>query len=695
MNPYRNTVNRVVLVAFLLVTVVLVQATKSIAQTAPTPFKKIRAQGNQRKPLAPAGMYQDAISAGEKTADPSKKDDKKHKVRGDAPCLCWVKAGMPTRAVVLCIHGLGLNSSSWEQLGKKLSENGVTTYAIDVRGFGSWMDAKGRKDVDFKACLTDVQSTLQWLRKANAGRPVFLLGESMGGAIALQATAAYPELIDGLISACAAGDRFKQKKMDLNVALHMLAPGGFRRDFNVGNSIVNQATDNPELKAEWEGDPLNRLRLSPKELMQFQKFMNENHDAAKLIRHTPVLMVQGSKDGLVKPEGTEELFAELATPDKELLMVPNAEHLIFEEGQFTPEVLQSVALWVNRHAPQFQQAANAQRTLNNRQGGRRGGRRGLALVPPNGFPGLPQPGSSFPPRPPQDRFSQSNQLPGTTPESNGQPTQVTNVQTPPSVQAATDRPHETSSGTGETGSSTGARPISADPTSSDPSPFAGVPGQLIGLARQELAEGKYQQAQKTLEAEIQMDPDNAEAHYLLGQSYLNAQDYQKARAHFRKAIRAGHGTTHAVQANQLLMTLPRDVLAPQLLVNIANGPGPMGRRLRAAAGRRQAGMTLPAGAVSGAQPTVIVFNAKWCEPGKDMAAVVAQAQQKFGNRVKFIQIDVDDPANESLIDKYSIGPVPTTVFLTPSGAVADYCVGFAGIDGMINGMAKIVQLSIQ
>lgn len=666
----------------------------SIAQLPPRPLRRMIKSGRgdaRTAPLAPAGTYQDAVAAGARSPVNESEKEKKHKVRGDAPCLCWVKAGVPKRAVVVCIHGLGLNSSSWEQLGQRLSQAGVVTYAIDVRGFGSWMEAKGHHDVDFKACLADVKSTLQWVRKANPNLPVFLLGESMGGAIALQSTAAFPELIDGLISACASGDRFKQKKMDLNVALHALVPGGFRRNFNIGTSIVDQATDNPELKSEWEGDPLNRLKLSPKELLQFQKFMNENHDAAKLIINTPVLMVQGSKDGLVKPEGTEELFAELATPDKELLMVPNAEHLIFEEGQFTEGVLRSVADWVHRH-PSLQVSALPQDGgglgpagggFVQRQGRPVAGAPGRFLppavadalagsVPPPMANALAPPGSGAPPS--TEPMPQTRVLTGVQPSFPGG---SSNSQSPSTV-----APSEGSNGAASAGSGEPASGGAVGP------PLAGVPGQFLDLARQQLSLGKFQQARRTLEAELQIDPDNAEAHMLLGQSFMKTQEYQRARAHFRKAIRSGHGTHHAMQANQMMMTLPRDVLAPQMLVSaLTNAPLPLGRRRQ---GRR--------GPIAGAefapsQPTVIVFNAKWCEPGKDMAAVVAQAQQRFGDKVKFIQIDVDDPKNEKLIDQYSIGPVPTTIFLTPQGEVAAYNVGFAGIDGMIDGMAKIVQLS--
>ncbi len=201
--------------------------------------------------------------------------------------------------------------------------------------------------MDFEGCLADIKSTLKVIRRAHPGKPVFLLGESMGGAIALRAVARYPELVDGLVSSVPAGDRFKQGQTSLKVALHFLA--GPDRPMNVGESVIKQATDKPELRAAWQNDPLARMKLSPKELIQFQSFMNQNHESAREIKDKPVLIVQGVLDKLVRPEGTVELFNKLSTTDKEIALIPNGEHLIFEENQFSDQVVEKLVAWVELH----------------------------------------------------------------------------------------------------------------------------------------------------------------------------------------------------------------------------------------------------------------------------------------------------------------------------------------------------------
>lgn len=287
----------------------------------------------------------------EKEKDTEKDGDKgknRRKVRrGNAPCLSWVDYDQPVKAVLLCVHGLGLHNGTYDPFGKRMSKLGFAVYAIDVRGFGSWMAAEGRERVDFDGCMEDVRSTLKVVHRAHPGLPVFILGESMGGAIALRACAQFPELVDGLISCVPAGDRFKQGQTKINVAIHLIAAPN--QPFDIGKSVIKQATVKPELRDSWGNNPLSRLKVSANELIQFQNFMNQNHKWAVLIKDRPVLFVQGCDDKLVRPEGTVELYNRLATKDRQIELIPNAEHLIFEEGQFTDREVEIVNSWLSSH----------------------------------------------------------------------------------------------------------------------------------------------------------------------------------------------------------------------------------------------------------------------------------------------------------------------------------------------------------
>lgn len=263
------------------------------------------------------------------------------------PIRAWLPVDKP-HEVFLCIHGLGFSGESFQEFGRVMAGRGVAVYAMDVRGFGQWIKRKGQDTIDFEACLVDVQSALKTLHAAYPGVPVFLVGESMGGAIAMEATARYPKLVDGLISAVPSSDRYQKLSSEVVVGMHFIRDPD--KPINVAPEVINRCTTNPVLREKMKAEPTNHMKLSPKELKQFESFMKGNYDAAHLIERTPVLMLAGFKDKLVKPEGTIELFNSLSTPDKLLMVVGDGEHLLLEENQLTEQMTVLLVDWTKNEA---------------------------------------------------------------------------------------------------------------------------------------------------------------------------------------------------------------------------------------------------------------------------------------------------------------------------------------------------------
>ncbi len=296
---------------------------------------------------------------------------------GVTPMMEWVDEAQKPKAYLLCIHGLGLHKGTFAAFAERMTKLSFGVYAVDIRGFGSFhvdadMSAHGR--IDFPGALKDVEGALQYIRKQHPGVPLFLVGESMGGGISLQATSLYPTLIDGLICCVPAGERYHTTKDSLKVGLHLL--GGAKKDMDVTDIVVGRsattqmqpgqiqsaqgkkeaAEKQQELETKWIADlqGFGRLRLSPVELMAFQNFMADNHKAAKKITATPVLMMQGVGDALVKHEGQIELIEEIPAKDSKLVFVDQARHLILEEFQdndpdVQESVIQLVSGWLNEH----------------------------------------------------------------------------------------------------------------------------------------------------------------------------------------------------------------------------------------------------------------------------------------------------------------------------------------------------------
>ena len=102
------------------------------------------------------------------------------------PVTVWRPSG-PPRAVVLALHGFNDYRHAFQGLGGDLAAAGIVTYAYDQRGFGETAERgiwPGRK-----VLTSDARTMVGLLHRRYPDTPVYLLGHSMGGAVAMTAVA--------------------------------------------------------------------------------------------------------------------------------------------------------------------------------------------------------------------------------------------------------------------------------------------------------------------------------------------------------------------------------------------------------------------------------------------------------------------------------------------------------------------------
>ncbi len=108
-------------------------------------------------------------------------------------CAAWwlpAKEGVPVRGTVLHLHGNGGNLS-WHLGGAYwLPEQGYQVLMLDYRGYGQ---SEGQPSLP--AIYQDIDAAFAWLDKAPEvqGKPVILLGQSLGGAMAVHYLGMHPE----------------------------------------------------------------------------------------------------------------------------------------------------------------------------------------------------------------------------------------------------------------------------------------------------------------------------------------------------------------------------------------------------------------------------------------------------------------------------------------------------------------------
>ncbi|MBX9948346.1 MAG: alpha/beta fold hydrolase [Candidatus Obscuribacterales bacterium] len=285
-----------------------------------------------------------------------------------APLISWLPPeGVKPQVAMLCIHGFSLHKGSFTAFGKVMAKDGVATYALDLRGFGESKSKAIHTELDFDGSMADIKAILQQIRKTHPGLPVIVLGESMGGAIALRAAALYPELVSGLIASVPARDRFgmseEEREFAEKAGLQTIFGGYSRTINNAALAAVKKISQKEEVRATWTNDPLMRTNFSPKEFVQLDGFMSKNLEAAAMVKNTPVLFIQGTNDKLIRPAGTWKLFERLGTPHRQLVLSKNSEHLIFEEGQYRQDDLKFVLSWINNNVSRLDVMADTNEKL--------------------------------------------------------------------------------------------------------------------------------------------------------------------------------------------------------------------------------------------------------------------------------------------------------------------------------------------
>lgn len=88
------------------------------------------------------------------------------------------------------------------------------------------------------------------------------------------------------------------------------------------------------------------------------------------------------------------------------------------------------------------------------------------------------------------------------------------------------------------------------------------------------------------------------------------------------------------------------------------------------------------------KPVVVDFFATWCGPCKALAPRLDKLAGEFGDRIKFVSVNIDQA--QELAARFKVEGVPTLLFFGPDGKIADASVGLVPADTL---RAKLETLS--
>jgi len=258
--------------------------------------------------------------------------------------------------VVLALHGYTDSRDGWAILASDLTPHGVEIYAPDLSSFGA---TANRGHWPGTAVLVDeARDEAIQLRAKYPGVKLYIMGESMGGAIGmLLGASANPPPVDGYILSAPAvwgGPSMSPGYRETLRVATFFDPG--RR--LTGQSVHVEASDNVPALIAFGEDPLTMHAPRLDHVAGLVTLMGQAQAACKNFRQ-PALILYGGNDQLVPPDAMRDCWQAIPAgapvtlafypPDYHLIprdlerATPNADILAFIEGRGLPSSAPSEA----------------------------------------------------------------------------------------------------------------------------------------------------------------------------------------------------------------------------------------------------------------------------------------------------------------------------------------------------------------
>ncbi|MCH4563553.1 lysophospholipase [Halomonas sp. EGI 63088] len=244
------------------------------------------------------------------------------------PMRRWLPPGDP-EAVVLALHGFNDHAGSLEPLALSLRGRGIAVHAIDQRGFGT-TSGRGLWHGE-QRLVDDARLVLRLLRQRYPAPPLYLIGKSMGGAVAMLAlTGDSPAEADGavLIAPAVWGLETMPWYQRLGLRLAVRLFPGLSLSSRVTRRLGIRPTDDPEVIRAMLDDPLIQRRARIDTLHGLIRLMDAASRAGARLP-PPTLLLYGEQDEVIPPEPICRLLERLPDrPAHRLVLYPAGFHML-------------------------------------------------------------------------------------------------------------------------------------------------------------------------------------------------------------------------------------------------------------------------------------------------------------------------------------------------------------------------------
>lgn len=268
--------------------------------------------------------------------------------RDDAalPLRIWNSTTIAPKAVVVALHGFNDYSNAFNDVSRYWAENHqIYTYAYDQRGFGD--TAKPGSWAGTDTYVQDLRDFCDAMRERFPGIPLYVLGESMGGAIAMVAFSSDdPPDAEGVILSAPAVWARKTMPWYQRLALFIGSRTMPKASFS-GKGLGVTASDNREMLIALGQDPKVIKKTKVAALHGLSDLMDAALKSAESFSAQSLILI-GELDEVVPNRASATMLQRLGSQEnakQRAVVYEEGYHMLLRDLQ-REKVWNDVASWI-------------------------------------------------------------------------------------------------------------------------------------------------------------------------------------------------------------------------------------------------------------------------------------------------------------------------------------------------------------
>lgn len=226
------------------------------------------------------------------------------------------------RAVLLIVHGLGEHSGRYVPIARQMVARQMAVYSFDQRGHGRSPGKRGHIN-SFADLREDVRTMVTLVLEREGGRPLLLMGQSLGGLVALNYSIYYPDELAGV---CAMSPQLGEPQIAKPLVAMSQLLSRILPSLSVDTGLdANHLSRNAQVVADYKADTLVHSRGSMRagaEVVDASRWTLAHADEFQ----PPLLLIHGDADKITNPDASRAFFEQVPTADKHLIIYEGGYH---------------------------------------------------------------------------------------------------------------------------------------------------------------------------------------------------------------------------------------------------------------------------------------------------------------------------------------------------------------------------------